>query len=150
MEKRKFEAVLTLLVPQVILLITENYPYDEIIATREFYSSEVYSVLEQEDTKLWHLSALTLYNMFDEEKNWYIYFPGGGVIMSKEGNFLVYCVEQYRSAKGLSGKQVADLFNKFRVWDYIYSCFEALHTTGDKYIVEDIDLYIEARQPVAL
>ena len=60
--------------------------------------------------------------------------------MSKEGNFLVYCVEQYRSAKGLSGKQVADLFNKFR----------ALHTTGDKYIVEDIDLYIEARQPVAL
>ena len=70
--------------------------------------------------------------------------------MSKEGNFLVYCVEQYRSAKGLSGKQVADLFNKFRVWDYIYSCFEALPTTGDKYIVEDIDLYIEARQPVAL
>ena len=70
--------------------------------------------------------------------------------MSKEGNFLVYCVEQYRSAKGLSGKQVADLFNKFRVWDYIYSCFEALHTTGDKYIVGDIDLYIEARQPVAL
>ena len=68
MEKRKFEAVLTLLVPQVILLITENYSYDEIIATREFYSSEVYSVLEQEDTKLWHLSALTLYNMFDEEK----------------------------------------------------------------------------------
>ena len=70
--------------------------------------------------------------------------------MSKEGNFLVYCVEQYRSAKGLSGKQVADLFNKFRVWDYIYSCFEALHTTGDKYIVEDFALYLEARQPVAL
>lgn len=70
--------------------------------------------------------------------------------MSKEGNFMVYCVEQYRSAKGLSGRQVAELFSKFRVWDYIYSCFEALHTTGDKYIVEDIDLYIEARQPIIL
>lgn len=68
MEKRKFEAVLTLLLPQVILLYRKLNPYDEIIATREFYSSEVYSVLEQEDTKLWHLSALTLYNMFDEEK----------------------------------------------------------------------------------
>ena len=33
-----------------------------------------------------------------------------------------------------------------RVWNYIYSCFEALHTTGENYIVEDIDLYIEARQ----
>ena len=31
--------------------------------------------------------------------------------------------------------------------DYVYSCFEALHTTGANYIVEDIDLYIEARQP---
>ena len=31
--------------------------------------------------------------------------------------------------------------------DYVYSCFEALHTPGANYIVEDIDLYIEARQP---
>lgn len=66
--------------------------------------------------------------------------------MSKEGTFLIYCTEQYKSAKGLNGKQVSELFTKFNVWDYIYSCFEALHTTGDKYIVEDIDLYIAARQ----
>ena len=68
--------------------------------------------------------------------------------MSKEGNFLVYCTEQYKSAKGLTGKQVSVLFSKYRVWEYIYSCFEALHTTDENYIVEDIDLYIEARQPV--
>ena len=68
MEKQKFEAMLILLVPQVVLLITENYPYDEVSATKEFYDSQVYSFLEQEDTKLWHLSALTLFNMFDEEK----------------------------------------------------------------------------------
>ena len=68
MEKQKFEAVLTLLVPQVIRLITEHYPYDEVTASREFYESEVYSSLEQEDTKVWHLSPLTLFYMFDEEK----------------------------------------------------------------------------------
>ena len=68
MEKKKFEAMLVLLVPQVIHLITENYPYDEVTASKEFYESKVYSLLEQEDTKLWHLSALTLFNMFDEEK----------------------------------------------------------------------------------
>ena len=66
--------------------------------------------------------------------------------MSKEGNFAVYCAEQYKSAKKLTGREVAELFTKFRVWDYVYSCFEALHTTGDKYIIEDIDLYIAARQ----
>jgi len=68
--------------------------------------------------------------------------------MSKEGNFLIYCMEQYKSAKKLTGKQIAELFSKYRVSDYIVSCFEALHTTGSNYIVEDIDLYIEARQPL--
>ena len=66
--------------------------------------------------------------------------------MSKEGNFTVYCVEQYKAAKNMTGKEVAELFTRYRVWDYVYSCFEALHTTGDKYIVEDIDMYIAARQ----
>ena len=68
MEKKKFEAMLVLLIPQVIHLIIENYTYDEVTASREFYESKVYSLLEQEDTKLWHFSALTLFNMFDEEK----------------------------------------------------------------------------------
>ncbi len=68
--------------------------------------------------------------------------------MSRQGDFLVYCTEQYKSAKKLSGKQVSELFSRYQVWDYIYSCFEALHTTGANYIVEDIDLYIEARQSV--
>ncbi len=56
------------LVPQIILLITENYPYDEMTATNEFYASKVYGILEDEETKLWHFSLLTLFNMFDEEK----------------------------------------------------------------------------------
>ena len=65
--------------------------------------------------------------------------------MSRQGDFLIYCIEQYKSAKQLTGKQVSALFTRYRVFDYIYSCFEALHTTGANYIVEDIDLYIEAR-----
>lgn len=38
----------------------------------------VYSLLEQEDTKLWNLSPLTLFNMYDEErKTGNITFPEG-------------------------------------------------------------------------
>lgn len=66
--------------------------------------------------------------------------------MSKQGNFMIYCTEQYKSAKKLTGKQVSDLFSRYQVWDYIYSCFEALHTTGVNYIIEDIDSYIEVRK----
>lgn len=66
--------------------------------------------------------------------------------MTEKGKFLIYCIERYKAAENLTGRQVSALFSKYRVWDYIYSCYEALHTTGDKYITEDIDLYIEARQ----
>ena len=66
--------------------------------------------------------------------------------MSKEGTFTIYCVEQYKNAKKLTGKEVAELFTRFQVWEYVYSCFEALHTTGNQYIVEDIDQYIAEKK----
>ena len=66
--------------------------------------------------------------------------------MSRQGHFMIYCTEQYKSAKNLTGKQVSELFTRYQVWDYLYLCFEALHTTGVNYIIEDIDLYIEARK----
>lgn len=66
--------------------------------------------------------------------------------MSREGDFLIYCIEQYKDAKSMTGRQAADLFTHYQIWDYVYSCFEALHTTGPNYIVEDIDRYIESRQ----
>lgn len=59
--------MLILIVPAVIKLITENFELSEIEATDKFYKSKVYEQLECEDTKLWHLSPLTLYNMFEEE-----------------------------------------------------------------------------------
>lgn len=68
MEQKKFEAMLVLIVPKVIGLMIENYEWDEVTASRAFYESKVYSLLEQEDTKLWHLSPLTLFNMYDEER----------------------------------------------------------------------------------
>ncbi|MBQ8640508.1 MAG: hypothetical protein IJ468_15330 [Lachnospiraceae bacterium] len=78
MEQKKFEAMLVLIVPKVIGLIVENYKLDEVTASSSFYESKVYSLLEQEDTKLWHFSPLTLFNMYDEErKTGNITFPEG-------------------------------------------------------------------------
>ena len=70
--------------------------------------------------------------------------------MRREGDFMIFCTEQYKTVKKLTGKEVSALFTQYRVWEYIYSCFEALHTTGVNYIVEDINLYIETRQPSVL
>jgi len=78
MEQKKFEAMLVLIVPQIISLIVEKHKTDEITAAKTFYESRVYSLLEEEDTKLWHLSPLTIFNMYDEErKTGNITFPEG-------------------------------------------------------------------------
>lgn len=69
--------------------------------------------------------------------------------MSKEGKFLIYCIEIYKSNKNMKGKEVIELFNKYSIKDYIISFYESLHTTGEKYIVNDIDLYINARKATA-
>jgi hypothetical protein len=51
----------------------------------------------------------------------------------------------YKAAKHMTGRQAMELFKRYGVMDYVLSCYEALHTTGTNYIVEDIDLFVEAR-----
>lgn len=67
MEKSKFEALLALIVPKVVMLIVQNHNTDEMTAVKRFYESKVYSSLEKEDTKLWHLSEYAIFQMYDDE-----------------------------------------------------------------------------------
>lgn len=78
MEQKKFEAMLVLIVPKIIDLIVRNHGLDEVSASKNFYESRVYSLLEDEETKLWQFSPLTLFRMYDEEKSTgNITFPEG-------------------------------------------------------------------------
>ena len=66
--------------------------------------------------------------------------------MDEKTRFVVYCIEEYKAAKGLNGKSVISLFERYQVIEYIRKYYEALHTTGRQYIVDDISMYIEAKQ----
>lgn len=68
--------------------------------------------------------------------------------MSKELPFIIFCIEEYKNQKQMTGKEVMALFNKYAVCDYIKSFYEVLHTTGNKFIVNDIDLYIKSRAAI--
>jgi hypothetical protein len=65
--------------------------------------------------------------------------------MENKIKFLAYCLESYKWAKKLNGRQTIALFNQYGVIDYIITCYGALHTTGEQYIIRDIDEYIAAR-----
>ena len=68
MERERFSSMLFLIVPQIIQLMIEDSKIDEEKATELLYASELYAKLEDEETKLWHLSANALYEMFKEEQ----------------------------------------------------------------------------------
>lgn len=70
--------------------------------------------------------------------------------MTSQGKFMIFCAEQYKRAKQLNGRQLSDLFDKYQIWNYLYDCYEALHTVGTSYIIEDIDLYIDVRKPATV
>lgn len=68
--------------------------------------------------------------------------------MDDKLDFLVYCIESYKNAKRLKGKETIELFNKYRVIDYVNASYEALHTTGKEYIIDDLNIYIDARKQI--
>ena len=67
MDQDKFAVMMQMLTPQIIALIAERKNLPALDAIKLFYKSGLYGQLENEETKLWHLSAQTLYDLFNEE-----------------------------------------------------------------------------------
>ena len=68
MSQEQFDALLPIISADLVAEIAARRALTEQAAIRLLYHSGLYAALEQEDTKLWHFSPLTLFNMFDEEK----------------------------------------------------------------------------------
>lgn len=60
--------------------------------------------------------------------------------------FVAFCIEEYGAAKGLTGEQVLDLFNRYDLIDYLSEFYEPLHTQGRQWLIEEIDEFIEIRK----
>ena len=64
----RITTALIFLVPQLLALIMKEYKVSDEKATDMLYSSELFRTLEDEKTKLWHLSAHALFELFVEEQ----------------------------------------------------------------------------------
>lgn len=67
MNEDQFSAMLAIIVPPIIDIITQNSNVDEDQAILKFYQSKLYRELSDEKSKLWHYSPLTLYTMYQDE-----------------------------------------------------------------------------------
>ena len=67
MTPEKLSALLAVLNPSVVQLVMDNRKLPNIEAAKLFYNSALYAMLENEASKLWHLSPLILYELLEEE-----------------------------------------------------------------------------------
>lgn len=59
MDKSRFSALLPVFLTSLIDKIANNYHLSEDAAIEKLYSSQLYTILENEETKVWHLLRFT-------------------------------------------------------------------------------------------
>jgi len=132
-------AIMPFKLQQVIEVIMEKKQFGAEDAMHYLYTSNCYQLLLREETKLWYMSALWIFDLLEEEKN------ARGIDNRKLLLFFTFCLEKYKTFSNLSAEEALLVFRKNGVFDYLRDGFEALHTQGEGYIVHEIDLFIKAR-----
>jgi hypothetical protein len=65
--------------------------------------------------------------------------------LNKIEQFQLFCLENYRFSKGISGEIALRNFRQYQVFEYISESYDVLHTQSKIFIVSDINDFIERR-----
>jgi hypothetical protein len=63
----------------------------------------------------------------------------------RKTDFLIFCIEIYKNAKGKTGRQALSIFDASGATGFIFDCYEALHVEGKDAIVWQIEDFISHR-----
>lgn len=70
-------------------------------------------------------------------------------IDSRRTEFAVFCIENTAERLGISGREVVDELDKTDgVEEFLYPSYEALHTQGKDYVVDEVLAYIHRSNPM--
>lgn len=67
MDNGRFHAILPLIVAALTDMIATEYLLDENTAIDRLYATQLYSYLENEETKRWYYSTYKLFDLFKQE-----------------------------------------------------------------------------------
>jgi hypothetical protein len=67
MNSEQLPSLLAVINPRIIDMLMDNRKLNNKHAGKMFYNSDLYAMLENEESKLWHLSAETLYDLLEQE-----------------------------------------------------------------------------------
>lgn len=60
--------------------------------------------------------------------------------------FLSFCIEQYKTKKGISGADAVQVLKLYGVLEYLAEHFDVLHTQSKQWLLADIDEFIHIRK----
>ncbi|HAH54752.1 MAG TPA: hypothetical protein DCM02_05550 [Flavobacterium sp.] len=67
------------------------------------------------------------------------------ITLTKTEQFITFCLECYRQKYNLEGYKVLELFEKNEVFDFLEQSYEVLHTQGKRYILYEIEQFINSK-----
>ena len=111
------------------------------------YTSRLYEVLEDPATAFYHQSITALYEQLKAETvGLDVYEPATEENRHEIICFKVFCLQQYKNAHRLTGKEAYDLFKYYGVWEYLSAYYEVLYLLNNLNILADIDDFIAGKQ----
>ncbi|MDR3188221.1 MAG: DUF3791 domain-containing protein [Prevotellaceae bacterium] len=135
------EAVMPFKIQELAEIIAEKKTVGFTDALHYLYSSDFYPKLLSEDTKWWYESGYALYNVIEEEKA-----AQQSLLKNRKITlFFIFCVEGYKSFSGQAAETVLTTFTTEKVFDFLSSNFDVLHTQGKAYIMETIDDFLKSK-----
>lgn len=136
------KAILLIKVKQLVTLIMERKSMGLTDALHYLYSSKLYELLTDDETKMWYLSTLDLYERLKKEKRSVKKNDLDNDIML----FVIFCIENYKDEMNISVEETMFLFSEYDVFSYLRVGYDALHTQGKEYIMEDIEDLLKVRR----
>ncbi|MBP5671497.1 MAG: DUF3791 domain-containing protein [Lentisphaeria bacterium] len=64
---------------------------------------------------------------------------------TKISEFIAFCIEMMAEKHDVSGRQVLECFEMAGVIKYLSDGYEALHSMGKEWLINDIEKYLENR-----
>lgn len=60
--------------------------------------------------------------------------------------FLSFCIEQYKNAKKISGRESMEILDNSGALDYLEKCYEPIHTQSPQWILQEIEDYLNSHK----
>ena len=63
----------------------------------------------------------------------------------KINDFIIFCLELYKFKHEISGNEAYKIFKTYDLFNYLKKGYDVLHTQGQDYIINDIEIYLKNR-----